>query len=255
MRKRGVGTKPGSWLQGARTHEMPEWIVSNPAAFRLLYEFAERSRRGEADIEYEGQLIHLDIRQFITGRKSTSEKIGITEQVYRNLYKRFLRLDYIRTIQVTNKYTIGEYLANGIFFNNYPTDEPTEKPSIRPAKNQEATTNNNDKNENNVLDIHASPKGEHVEISYKKKCPNVSEGHKGCIEFITSFAESREVKFPNFGKQVNALHKMLSSGVTFEQINRQIDLLEKDKFWQDRGFDLMNVANEIGKGGSYGTTS
>jgi len=82
-------------------------------------------------------------------------------------------------------------------------------------------------------------------------CPNKQETHKGCIEFIDSFAESRGVKFANYPKQINGLHKLLRAGYTFSQINKQIDVMEKKKFWMSNGFDLMNVVNEIGKG-SYG---
>lgn len=104
-----------------------------------------------------------------------------------------------------------------------------------------------------------SPKGDRfVAGSMKKKrakpneCPNTVEGHKGCIQFISSLAKSRGVKFPAYAKQVGALHKMLASGYTFDDINDQIDAMEEDRFWKTRGFDLANVLGEIGKGAQYG---
>ncbi len=250
MGKKDSSARPLSWLQGTRTNQMPEWISTNPKAFRLLYEFAERSRREEADIEYEGTLIHLNIREFICGRISTSKKVGITEQEYRTLYGRFVKLGYIQTIKSTNKFTIGKYLADGIFFNNQPSDQPPSYPAYEPPVNHQLTTNNNDKKEKNEV-IHASPEGERERSVKKKKCPNIVDGHEGCKQYIVSFGEDRGVKFPNFAKQVNALHKMLSAGYTFGEIDRQVDLLEKDRFWSQRGFDLMNVANEIGKGARH----
>lgn len=256
MKETDNKARPKSWIQGARSNDMPEWIKTNPRAFRLLYELAERSRREEADIEYDNKLVHLCIREFITGRKSTSQKIGISEQEYRTLYKRFEKLHYIKTINATKQFTIGKYLADDIFYNNYPTNQPSIKPSLQPIDNQQPTTNNNEKNEKKEISIHTSTKVEREEnSSNKKKCPNKLDGHKGCVLYITSFAENRGVKFANFGKQINALHKMLSAGYSFEEIDRQIELLEKDKFWHDRGFDLMNVANEIGKGGYFAKTN
>jgi len=133
-------TKPSSWLQGARPETMPEWIKTNPKAFRLLYEFASRSSWKERDIEFEGVLIHLNLREFITGRPSTSKKVGITEQEYRTLYKRFEKLAYIQTIKVTSQFTIGLYLADGIFFNNPPSNQPMGQPSHQPTGNQPVTT-------------------------------------------------------------------------------------------------------------------
>src|SRR5579859_674129 len=115
MKETDNKARPKSWIQGARSNDMPEWIKTNPRAFRLLYELAERSRREEADIEYDNKLVHLCIREFITGRKSTSQKIGISEQEYRTLYKRFEKLHYIKTINATKQFTIGKYLADDIF--------------------------------------------------------------------------------------------------------------------------------------------
>ncbi len=248
MKKAELGIRPDSWIQGARTKNMPDWIRTNPKAFRLLYEFAERSRRDDADIEYNGKLISLKVREFVTGRKNTSERVGISEQEYRSLYKKLERLNLITTVGSTTQYTIGKYLADGIFFNNYSTEEPTLKPPKQPTDNQPPTTNNKYNNENNGL-IHSSLKSDREENNSNKKhkCPNVNEGHGGCIEFVNSFAESRGVKFPNFGKQINALHKLLAAGYLFDAVNRQIDWMEKDRFWVEKGFDLMNVANEIGK--------
>jgi predicted transcriptional regulator len=84
------------------------------------------------------------------------------------------------------------------------------------------------------------------------KCPNKEEGHKGCIEFIQSFAKSRNTKFALYGKQIKAVHIMLTAGFNWNDINKQIDRMESDRFWKNHGFDLMNVATEIGKAGEYG---
>lgn len=81
------------------------------------------------------------------------------------------------------------------------------------------------------------------------KCPNKKEGHKGCIQFIESFQESRGVKFANYPKQINALHKIIRAGYDWDQVNAQIDKMEANKFWSEKGFDLMSVMNELGKGG------
>jgi len=103
---------------------------------------------------------------------------------------------------------------------------------------------NNIKNNNSEL-----PKGTRINT-----CSNKEEGHKGCIEFIDSLQKERNTKFPTYAKQINALHKLLASGYNFESINTQIDRMEKDRFWKSRGFDLMNVVNEIAKGGEYGNS-
>lgn len=83
----------------------------------------------------------------------------------------------------------------------------------------------------------------------RPSCPNKEEGHQGCIDFIDSLAKSRGIKFPNYPKQIGALHRILKAGFTWEQINKQIDKMEEDSFWSQRGFDIVNIANELGKGG------
>lgn len=165
-----ISNRPESWLQGARTSQMPEWIASNPKAFRLLYEFAERSRRISDDIEYEDILIHLNIREFITGRESTSKKIGISEQEYRTLYKKFERLQYIETVKITNKFTIGRYLADSIFFNNSSVKQPDKKPAEKPSDNPHPTTINKVNNENKDI-LLSSPNGDvkRKDISFKEE--------------------------------------------------------------------------------------
>lgn len=111
--------------------------------------------------------------------------------------------------------------------------------------------NNNNINKNkeqyNTSDIKRS-----ADFSFKKKCPNVLEGHKGCINFIDSLARRWDGKFPNYGKQINAFHKLLMAEYSLEEINDKVGEMEKDRFWSSRGFDLMNVANEMGKGGYRG---
>lgn len=138
-----IKNRPTSWLQGARTETMPEWIRKNTKAFRLLYEFAERSSRKKREIEYNGVLIQLNEREFISGRISTSTRSGITQQEYRTLYARFEKLGYIKTIKRTNKFTVALYLSDGIFYNNPNSNQPERQPAKSPSINQQLTTNNN----------------------------------------------------------------------------------------------------------------
>ena len=102
------------------------------------------------------------------------------------------------------------------------------------------------KNDNNGRSIHVS------QAKRVNKCTNKNEGHKGCIEFIDSLAEEWGGKFPNYARQINGLHKLLGADYTFNDINKKIDEMEKDHFWSSKGFDLMNIVNEMGKGGYRG---
>ena len=83
-------------------------------------------------------------------------------------------------------------------------------------------------------------------------CPN-KEGHQSCIDFVDKFAEMRGVKFAVYQKQLKALHMMIKCGYTMDDIQKKIRYMNRDKFWDSRGFDLMTVANELDKGGKGGS--
>ncbi len=206
MKKTDIKIKPTSWIQGARSCEMPEWIRTNPKAFRFLYELAERSRREEANVEYTGKLIHLNVREFVTGRKSTSQKIGISEQEYRTLYKRFEKLEYIKTIKATKHFTIGKYLADSIFFNNYPASKPSVTPSLQPTNNQQLTTNNNEKNEkNNTVSVKQHKNYSSFSDLKYEDLKEISETYKISIGFVLlqneklkNYCESSGRRYKNY---------------------------------------------------------
>ncbi len=126
--------------------ELPQWLQQSPYAFHLLSEFARRARRTIGNVGWKGEDINLKTRQFITGRKTVSKDLGLTEGQYREAYKKLEKHGLIKTIQTTSKYTIGIYCADNVF-NINPNEEV---PSEQPTSYQQTTTNNNDKNGNNV---------------------------------------------------------------------------------------------------------
>ncbi len=130
--------------------DIPQWLRQSPYCFHLLREFANRARREEADVGWQGENIHLAPREFLTGRISTSRELGLTEGKYRNAYRKLERYGYIITIRRTKRYTIGKYLADEIFDINPTGEEPSELPSREPSNNHPTTTNNNDNNDKNI---------------------------------------------------------------------------------------------------------
>ena len=81
-------------------------------------------------------------------------------------------------------------------------------------------------------------------------CPLGFNGeHKTlCIAFINKAAKEKGIPtFPNYPKQINALHKSLRAGFTLEDIEDMAAKLSESSFWQDRGWDLMTISNQLGK--------
>lgn len=74
------------------------------------------------------------------------------------------------------------------------------------------------------------------------------EASENWVKEILEWAESRkQTKFVNYGKQIGALGAMKKSGYTPEDIKGCFVLMEKDEWWQPRGFDFSNIANELPK--------
>jgi len=125
-------------------------LRQSTVTFSLLAEFARRARRIAGDIGWNGENIHLEPREFITGRKTVSRDLGITEGQYRGAYQKLIKNGLIKTIRTTKRYTIGLYCADNIFNINPEEEQPIELPSEQPTGYQQTATNNNDKKENNV---------------------------------------------------------------------------------------------------------
>ena len=92
---------------------------------------------------------------------------------------------------------------------------------------------------------------QNIPVSLKRvTCPNLEEGHKGCIEYIDSVAKNNNLKtFVNYQKQIFHLHKLLRAGYKFSDITKVIDKLDKDRFYREKGWDFATVGNFLDKGG------
>ena len=205
-----IKNKPTNWIQGARVEIIPEWIATNPKAFRLLYEFASRSRRNGGSVDYKGKLIRLKVREFITGRISTSKKVGISEREYRTLYKRFEKESLIKTIKSSNEATIGKYLADGIFFINPTTERPPLRPAISPITDQPATTNkerrNNDKEVVKYVSINPKKKSySAIKDISQEELNEIAQNYKVSLGFVSlqfeklrNYCEANRVTYKNY---------------------------------------------------------
>lgn len=102
-----------------------------------------------------------------------------------------------------------------------------------------------DKNNINNILVQKAPA---IEIPPKRKCSN-PKGHGDCIESINSIQDSFKKQFPNYGKQVKAYHQIIKAGYNPVQVGECLNAMDNDKFWSSNGWDLMDVANQLGKGG------
>ncbi len=184
----------------------------------------------------------------VSGQKR-KEKVS-PDKVYRTWRKLEVKHHFLHT-KPHNNFTVIS-IVNYEKYQSKPHNETTPN---RTTTAQEVHTNNNDNNEKKVNKyIPTSPRGESVKPSGKKKTPNCPNpnGHTACIENIESIQKEFDKGFVNFPKQINAIHKIYKAGYTDSQIEKCVNELEDDPFWAGK-WDLMNVANELGKRGrGYG---
>ena len=184
---------------------IPQWLEQSPIAFALLALFARRARREEGEVAWNGELILLKPREFITGRSSVSTVLGISEGEYRGAYRKLLRYRLIRTSRVTMRYTIGLYCADGVFSINPSDHLPPDEPTDLPSDNQQLTTNNNDNNVNNDSNNFISRLDKSIEKS-DKSTPSKGELNTVIAQLPTLVDTPVEVttpyKSPAIGKAI-----------------------------------------------------
>lgn len=85
----------------------------------------------------------------------------------------------------------------------------------------------------------------------KEKYPGLTEkypgGHNECVEFIAAVEEEKGHKFINLPKQFGTVHRILRAGFDFEDMNRAINAIQKNNFYQDKGWDFATVAQWLEK--------
>lgn len=86
------------------------------------------------------------------------------------------------------------------------------------------------------------------ETTSERKKKAAAGEEKNWVKAILIWAEERKGgKFVNYGRQVNALGAMQKAEYTVDDIKRCYELMEKNEFWRQRGFDFTNVATELPK--------
>ena len=87
---------------------MDHWIYQDAEYFKVWFEMLFRARYSTEPVTklVYGQLVTLNRGEFIFGRKSWSERLGISEQRLRTLIKRLVEDNMIELVKRYNKFTI-----------------------------------------------------------------------------------------------------------------------------------------------------
>jgi len=104
---------------------------------------------------------------------------------------------------------------------------------------------------NNLNNIPVSLEtGNTLKKERRGKCPN-PKGHLDCMRVLKEVQSGWHKKFLTIPKQINALHRIWRAGISEDRLGELMDVIDDDKFYRDKGWDLMDVINLISKGGKY----
>ncbi len=209
--------------------EIPDWLKQSPICFHLLAEFARRARREAGEIAWSGEAIQLEPKQFITGRISVTGLLGMSEGEYRGACKKLARHGYIKTIKVTNRYSIYLYCADGIFSINASNDSPAETPPNLPTANHQLTTNKNENNDNNsTIVVKKQPSAVNKNIPVREEV-NRGRGNPTAIGVTIGSNFSHLIGRSEVGEGENVPHYEWQ--VEAERLSKYVGITNPSKSW------------------------
>lgn len=190
-------------------------IFKDPELLTLLVYIALKVKRSSKSEMGGFNRVKLEVGQFVMGRTSTMNEIRITEQQYRTRVKKLIELGIIRSIKVTNQYTIYQWLENSFIDINLET--PLNQPDNQQITSQ-STTNNNINN-TNKFSSYISSLFPNIDITNKESILRIIKKYIECkgIELLGD-----EIRKPSY-----AIKSMLDSGRTEKQIMDFIDWFKK----------------------------
>ena len=186
------------WIKLHRKFVSWEWFTDFKTSHLFLYLLLSANHE---DKNWRGQKVKRG--QLITGRKSLSEKTGLSEQTIRTSIDRLKSTNEI-TIKTTNKNSLITVLNYDFYQNKETANQQTNQQltNKQPTTNQQLTTNknvNNIKNDNNDKKVYSNDVNFLYSL-YPTKCPikNNSTGkgdrNKKQIEKLLKSKTKEELK-------------------------------------------------------------
>jgi hypothetical protein len=152
------------WIKLHRKFVNWEWFTDSKTSHLFLYLLLSANHE---DKNWRGQNIKRG--QLITGRKSLSEKTGLSEQVVRTSLNKLKSTNEI-TIKTTNKNSVITVLNYDLYQNKTTINQQSNQQitNKQPTTNQQITTT---KNDNNIKNDKNDKNIDYVYSLYPAKCP------------------------------------------------------------------------------------
>jgi len=209
-------------------------VFNNPNTLKIWIWCLVKATHQEMKIEWGGKEYALKNGEFVFGREIAAKELEMKRStLWDNLKKlaKWQNLD-IRSDRWGSIISICKW-------DKYQGKSDSESDNDPTATRQPPDTNKNVKNvKNNTIP---------TKRQGRSGCPLVKKSggkrsHKECVSYISS-----KGKFPNFAKQIAHLHKILSVGYDFPEIDSLIEEVENEPFYRERGWDFATLANEMGR--------
>ncbi len=177
------------------------------------------------------------------GRFQACDELGINPNTYYKVVKRLEKKWEVITVTTTNKFTTV-WIVNWDKYqqSNSASDKPatiTRQSSGLESNTKQEYKNKEYKNNNIVLldKPKVIKKYERLPLEKQQPLHRISYHLEDTLKNNTV----------NWGKAAKATEMMLKANYTEKQIMWTISEMAKEDYYQDKGFDLMDVANQIAK--------
>ncbi len=170
------------WVKLHRKFVNWEWFTDHKTSHLFLYLLLSANHK---ESNWRGQTVKRG--QLITGRKSLSEKTGLSEQSIRTCLDRLKSTNEI-TIKTTNKNSIITVLNYDLYQNKESDNQQSNQQLTikQPTSNQQVTTNKNDNNKKNEKKIEINPiQKVLVEAEKSGYNPQVKESYKNFMNVLS----------------------------------------------------------------------
>jgi hypothetical protein len=172
------------------------------------------------------------------GRYKVADALGINPSTYYKVLQRLVKKwGVIRTV-VAKEWT-DVYVVNWGKYQHSRNEHGKALETKRQQGDNESNTIQEYKEYKNIKNILPADKPQAL---LKKRSP-LQERNDRMIKHLET---ALNTKVTNYGKQLKALKMIFDAGYTEEQVIKTINYMRnKDEWYQDKGFDLMTVANQL----------
>jgi hypothetical protein len=179
------------------------------------------------------------------GRYSLAREIKINDNTLYKVLKRLEKKYEIVTMSSNNQYTTIRFIN----WAKYQASKDTVTGTSNTQRNNNVTT---EEQQSNTITRNKEYKNKEDILSDKPKVSKtyerLPEEKQQLLHRVAYYLEDTlDTKIVNWGKAAKAVAMMQKAGYTEAQIKWTIKEMVKEEFYQDKGFDLMTVANNIDK--------